>query len=75
MSELDDIRKMIDPRDLYFVRRHSGALHENQVLDVTSAKYGGGSQSPAVKFLQIGVVTAALCAAVVAGVIYWRKRK
>jgi len=75
MSELDDIRKLIDPRDLDFVRRHSNSLHSDQVLDITSRRYGGRNGKTGVTALKIVAVTLVACAIIVAGMAYMKTKK
>lgn len=76
MAELDDIRRMLDPRDLSFIKSHSKSLHAGQVIDVTSRRYGG-SESCKIRsrVLQFGAAAVITCAVVLAGMVYFGKKK
>ena len=75
MSELDDIRKMIDPRELDFVRGHSRSLRTNQVLDITSRRYGGGDGNFMIKVLQFSAAAIITCGVVFAGMSFINRKK
>lgn len=86
MAELYDIRRMLDPRDIDFVKRNSRSLLPNQVLDISTAKYGAGFSSssgsgggcsgiPMGKALKFGAAALAACAVVLAGITILARRK
>lgn len=86
MAELDDIRRMLDPRDIDFVRRNSRSLRPNQVLDISTAKYGAGvgadgssggscSVGSVAKVFKFGAAALVACAVVLAGITILSKRK